>query len=200
MAKIFQMTIHHRSVDNDGACRGWTWKWTTASTEWIVCACVSSMATSECSRLWKSTREPSDFWGGLSKNQRWTHKIYTFLLTMSVLVALFSVPSKKRVSRHRCAFFKATTNSSVFTSGVKFWASRTIISLRKASRKTSLSWRKRSTGRHTYNDKILRLASEASTGEDADGRRSQSCLVLSYMYWPTLQWSQTVRDGAHGLV
>ena len=23
-----------------------------------------------------------------------------------------------------------------------------------------------------------------------------SCL----MYWPTLQWSQTVRDGAHGLV
>ena len=28
-----------------------------------------------------------------------------------------------------------------------------------------------------------------------------SCLVLScHMYWPTLQWSQTVRDGAHGLV
>ena len=26
-------------------------------------------------------------------------------------------------------------------------------------------------------------------------------LVLScHMYWPTLQWSQTVRDGAHGLV
>ena len=38
----------------------------------------------------------------------------------------------------------------------------------------------------------------------ASGQRS-SCLVLScllscLMYWPALIWSQTVRDGAHGLV
>ena len=32
------------------------------------------------------------------------------------------------------------------------------------------------------------------------GSHSAFVLLSCHMYWPTLQWSQTVRDGAHGLV
>ena len=33
----------------------------------------------------------------------------------------------------------------------------------------------------------------------ANGMRAQLCIVL-LKYWPTLLWSQTVRDGAHGVL
>ena len=40
---------------------------------------------------------------------------------------------------------------------------------------------------------------KASTGKEVEV--AWACLVLScLMYWLTLQWSQTVRDRAHGLV